>query len=253
KMPDTPNLDDHCTSSPSPPNWGTAMFNPGSYCGKLALGGSLVATFNAGTYVFWGGLDLGGDVDLTFEDNTQIITVGGGLRIGNSAKVKGTGVSFYNTCRKQAGDDASTCPITGQIPATCPTAKQGKKTINLCGSFQPFSFSGGNRTISLTAPASGAFRNILLYSDVPGYVNVIEGSAKLNGAGIICLPSQDLSVSGGPEAGLVLDGAVTANRISAVGSAQLTVSRSNSVADVNGQPCLLSTQMDEDEDRVYLQ
>ncbi len=247
-MPDTPGLDDHCNPSPSPPNWGTATFNPGSYCGKLRLDGSLMATFKAGTYVFWGGLDFGGNVDITFQHNTEIITVGGGLSIGNSAKVKGTGVSFYNTCRKQAGNGASTCPITGPVPTACPTEKQGKQTINLCGSFKAFSFSGGDRTISLAAPASGAFRNILLYSDVPGYVNTIEGSAQLNGDGIICLPSQDLSVSGG--AALLLDGAVTANRISAVGSGRLTVSKSNSVADANGQPCLLSAQKVE---RIYLQ
>jgi hypothetical protein len=101
----------------------TRTLSPGVYCGGISSGSGGDITFEPGVYVIRGG-DLGGGVN---------------LHAGASGRMRGTGVTFYLTCK--AG----------------PCTPAGTEKANV-------EFESG-ATLDLRAPASGPYKGILFYQD----------------------------------------------------------------------------------------
>lgn len=126
-------------------NGGTVTLNPGVYCNGISITNG-TANFNPGTYIL----------------------NGGGLTIGGSSNVYGSGVMFYNTA------------ATGYT-------------------FGAISIAGGTRS-SLSSPTSGTYQGILFYQDRAISSNVqnsIAGGSDLSISGTIYMPTGLLSFAGG--------------------------------------------------------
>lgn len=141
----------------------TQTLSPGVYCGGITIRGGSNITFNPGVYTL----------------------VGGGLNAsGASSSISGTGVTFYNTA----------CGA-GLSHTTCPT---GSSTYS--GSYQPLNITGGI-AISLSAPTSGLYNNILYMQDrtlpIQTTSEIIAGGASPNITGVIYAPRSPFTYTGG--------------------------------------------------------
>jgi len=146
---------------------GTLTLDPGVYCNGISITGGTV-NFNPGTYIL----------------------NGGGLTIGGSSNVYGSGVMFYNT--------ASGYP------------------------FKPIAVSGGTWT-SLSAQSSGTYQGILFFQDrsiTSTTGNTISGGSNLAITGTIYMPTGALSFSGGSNT-IPLMSAIVCQKLSISGGAFL--------------------------------
>ncbi|MFC5860848.1 Tad domain-containing protein [Acidicapsa dinghuensis] len=97
---------------------GSAVFNPGTYCGTVTLNGSSTATFNPGTYIFTGNFQVNGNNTLTgtggvtfyFSSTAGSFTVNGNSHVDLVAPTSGTyeGILLY-----QNASDTNTDIING--------------------------------------------------------------------------------------------------------------------------------------------
>jgi hypothetical protein len=123
----------------------TATLNPGTYCGGMSITGNSTVNLNPGTYIL----------------------NGGGLKIGNSAHVYGTGVTFFNT---------------------------GKFTYIAA----PVLITG-NPTVTISAPTSGTYKGISFFQDrtvTYGTSNAIANSSTVNITGTYYFPTTAMALTG---------------------------------------------------------
>jgi hypothetical protein len=130
------------------------------------------ATASLGPGVYCGGMTMSGSAVVNLQSNSIYILNGGGLNVSGSVQLTGTNVMFF---------------LTGQHGYT-------SAPMNLSGS----------AIISLTAPASGSYRGVLVYQDRSSTYassNTISGSVPINGSGTFYFPSTKLNLSGSMSAG----------------------------------------------------
>ena len=155
---------------------GTQTLFPGVYCGGIVVAtGSNTANLTAGTYIL----------------------AGGGLTVGNSGRVNGTGVTLINTTGTYA--------------------------------FKPFDFGTGCKA-KLSAPTSGAWKGILMFQDPaapasPGstFACASDNPPELTGA--IYLPNSTITFDGS-NSGTEILGAVIALKVNVSG--KITISNDTS-------------------------
>ena len=150
--------------------------------------------------VYWGGLKIDGNGGgtVTFLPGTYIFAGGGsnsgGFTYTGTADLSGSGVTFYNT------DDPQATSSSNQP----------------CGAY---SLSGGG-TLSFTAPTSGTWQNMLFWqSDSCNQTFTYSGGPNTT-AGVIYLPTAQLSVSGGGNLGAMQ---IIVDTFTYSGSAPLTI------------------------------
>lgn len=119
--------------------------------------------------VYCGGITLSGNGKVKLNPGTYVLN-GGGLNVSSSnVSLTGTGVMFYNT-----GDATH--------------------------AFQPISVSGG-ATISLSAPTSGTYNNMLFFEDrafgSASTNNTFAGSSNIQVSGALYFRNSQLTYSGG--------------------------------------------------------
>lgn len=132
---------------------GSWTLSPGVYCGGINIGSSTNVVFNPGIYVLRGG----------------------GLNVGSSATVRGTGVGFFNT--SGSGYD-----------------------------YAPINF-GSSSNARLSAPTSGPLAGFVFFQDrsaPPFLVNVIGCNATSYFEGTIYFPTQHLEF--GSNSGTTVNG-----------------------------------------------
>lgn len=113
------------TSTPSPDSGGTQPAPA-----VRTVNGSGAVTLRPGTY--WGGLNILGNVDVTFDPGVYVMAAGDFETWGNGS-ITGTGVTIY---------------LTGPNPADC-------------GQISMY----GNRTLDFTPPTTGPYTNITFWQD----------------------------------------------------------------------------------------
>jgi Flp pilus assembly protein TadG len=131
---------------------------PGRYCGGLLIKAGSYVNFNPGQYIMIGRMGLTGTGGSTFT---------------------GTGVTFYNTWCKNAGDACY--------------------SVNEARTAGPFLMGGGGAQ-TLSAPTSGPMTNILFFQDRdadPDIKNDFSGGSTTCLTGTIYLPTQFLRFGGG--------------------------------------------------------
>jgi len=155
-----------------------ATLSPGSYCGGIKIGGGYTVTFSPGLYFLRGG----------------------GLDIGSSAIVNGTGVTFVNT--------------------NAPAIDGGANKFNI------FNFQSG-AIVTLSAMTTGALSGVLLYQDPAAgqaghsYTNSIKSGNGSILSGSIYLPTQTLSIQSAGS--LTINGGIVAKTLSAQSSGTLNL------------------------------
>jgi hypothetical protein len=165
---------------PPPPTAGlvartccSALMQPGIYDGGMDLGANSAAVLLPGIYILRGG----------------------GLQLGGSSSLSGTGVMLFNT--------TTTYPASG-------------------GSCGAISF-GGDASWVLSAPTSGVYKGLLLYED-PACSDTISLGGSTSGtalSGTIYAPSAGVTLGG--SADLVLNSGIVARTISAESSSSITI------------------------------
>lgn len=119
-----------------------------------------------GTYC--GGITLSGQIGTITMQPGLYIMAGGGFQINGGASVTGTGVTIYNT------------QISGY-------------------SYQPFVFTSQGSNAYLTAPTSGTYAGILMFTDrtmTSTNNNQVNGDSNTILQGLIYMPSVPLIISG---------------------------------------------------------
>jgi Flp pilus assembly protein TadG len=121
---------------------------PGIYCDGIVWSGSNPGTLASGTYIIFGG----------------------GMKIGSSGLIQGSGVTIFNT--------GGTGYSLGKIEVT-----------------------GGNAKVTLSAPSSGTYGGILFFQDrdiaSQQDMKVTGGSPDVNLTGTLYLPKADVEYTGG--------------------------------------------------------
>lgn len=212
-------VDASCNASPTPVTHLVPIPDPlaglpapsvaGKTCATTGTGtaadpftGSASSTGSAGVYspgVYCGGFSFHGHPGVTFNPGTYIIA-GGGISI-TGGTISGTGVTFYLT------GNQSSQTFSGEPP-------YGSVGIN------------GNGSINLSAPSTGSYAGVLMYSDssisaaTSGSVT-INGTSSNNFNGALYFPNSDLTFSG-TSGSTASDLAIVANTISFQGNASLT-------------------------------
>ena len=105
------------------------------------------------------------------------IVGGSGLEITGSGFVEGNGVTFY-------------------LPPTVKGMKQGKSITSL--------HLAGSATITLSAPTSGVYKDILFYQDAgspPNFLNTFNGGADTKLNGVLYFPNNPVRFSGNGDPG----------------------------------------------------
>lgn len=125
---------------------------------------------------------------------------GGGFDYSGMANLSGNGVTFFNT------DD----------PLASSSAKRP------CGAFS----LSGNGILSFTAPTSGTWKNMLFWQDPACTQTFTYGGGNNTTAGVIYLPTAQLSISGGGNLGAIQ---VIVDTFKYSGSAPLTIDYTNYV------------------------
>lgn len=149
-------------------NTSTATLSPGVYCGGISITQSAVATLNPGLYIL----------------------NGGGLNVGNTGQLTGSGVTFFNT--GQSGYTAA--PIV----------------------------SSNNTVLTLSAPTTGTYEGMLFIQDrnltYPGANSFANGSSSVM-TGTLYFPSTSLAYSGASSTGSYM--AVVAKTVTFSGNSSL--------------------------------
>ncbi len=146
--------------------------------------------------VYWGGLQLQAD-EVVLLPGTYIMA-GGGLAIGGSGLVTGDEVFFYNT----------------YDPENLSSNADGQ-----CGSID----LRGTATYTLTAPTSGAYKDVLFWQDEACTDSVkVAGSGEGGGggSGIFYAPSAELELVGGGSLGALQ---IIADTITIMGGSDIDV------------------------------
>ena len=155
------------------------------------------ATLHPGTY--YGGLKISGNGLITFLPGMYIFA-GGGLDYTASGGMTGSGVTFFNTSDTYA-------------------AKKGS------GDCAAVALQGGG-SISLSGPASGAYKNMLFWQDDACTVAMKLAGSGYTTAGVIYLPKAQLNVSGGGSLGALQ---IIVDSFQYTGSSAITINYANYV------------------------
>ncbi len=157
--------------------------------------------------MYWGGLTIGGtgnNANVTFLPGTYIFAGGGtnsgGFVYSGSANLSGSGVTFFNT------DDQS-------------ANSQAKRP---CGGYS----LTGSGVLNFTAPTSGAWKNMLFWQADSCTETFKYAGGNNTTAGVIYLPTAQLSITGGGNLGAIQ---VIVDTFSYSGSAPLTIDYTNYV------------------------
>ena len=150
---------------------GTQTLSPGVYCGGIVVStGSNTANLSPGTYIL----------------------AGGGLTVGNSGQINGTGVTLINTTGTYA--------------------------------FKPFDFGTGCKA-KLSAPTSGAWKGIVMFQDpaapaTPGSTFACASDDPPELTGAVYLPNSSITFNGS-NAGTEILGAVIALKVNVSGKVSI--------------------------------
>lgn len=192
---------------PAPPVAGASCVTSGTGTAADPFTGSASGMSSAGVYspgVYCGGFTFHGHPGVTFNPGTYIIA-GGGMTV-TGGTISGSGVTFYFT-GSQSSQHFSGEPAYGALDIH------------------------GNGTLTLSAPASGTYGGVLIYSD-RSISAATSGSVTINGTsnngfnGAVYFPNSDVTFSGTSGSGAT-DLAIVANTISFQGNATLTGSVSS--------------------------
>jgi hypothetical protein len=167
----------NATLRPSPLTGAAAVFDPEAGLavptvtnnqGSVNLSGSQALTINPGVY---SSIKVSGSAKLTMSPGVYVIA-GGGFTVTGNASVNGNGVMIYN-----AGSNYTTTGSGGNF---------GGITLS------------GNGTISLTAPATGAYAGVLIFQERDNNRAIAVGGNGVTGlsGGLIYAPQALLAVSG---------------------------------------------------------
>ncbi len=158
--------------------------------------GNNPVTLHPGTY--YGGIQIDGSGTITLQPGLYVLA-GGGLTYSTTASITGSGVTIFNTYDPYHNSGAGVC---GSI------------------SLQ------GNGTLSLTAPTSDPYKNMLFWQD-PACTNQMKyAGSTYTTSGIIYLPKAQLNISGGGSLGALQ---IIVDSFSLSGSASVTINYGNYV------------------------
>jgi hypothetical protein len=177
----------------------TTIYSTNSYCGGLSIGNSAVVTFDttAGPYIINNGLTIGGSAQVTFNPGVYIINGSNGgtaLSFGNSAKISGSGVTFFIT--GQYKDSSNHNYVIGNVQMT------------------------GATTVTLSAPSSGTYQGMLFLQDRNLSYTTANSFANSSSSvlqGTLYFPTSPISYSGATTSGTYT--AVIGQTVSIGGSA----------------------------------
>jgi len=167
-------------------NGTTVTISPGTYCGGIAIAGSVQnVVFSAGQYVL----------------------VGGGLSVNGAANISGSGVTFFSTYPGSQTNQYGAVSITGTgaVNLSAPTAGIYKGLLMYQDPSVPWSASNG----SIIAGANSVYDGILYFpttdlqysgasssnvNGTDGYTMLIGYDVKINGSAKV---NADFSTIGG--------------------------------------------------------
>ncbi len=147
------------------------------------------ATLHPGIY--YGGLKISGSPTITFQAGLYVFA-GGGFTYSASATLSGTDVTFFNTSDPYASHGGSCASIALQ----------------------------GSGSISLSAPTSGTYKNMLFWQADDCTAQMKYAGSSYLTVGVIYLPKAELNVSGGGTLGALQ---IVVNNFSYTGSSSVTV------------------------------
>ena len=154
-----------------------------------------------GTY--YGGLKITGNGTVNFLPGLYVFA-SGGFDYGSTTTVTGSGVTFFNTGDPYATDN------------------KGKPAPQPCAQMSIV----GSGTLTLSAPASGTYKNILFWQDDSCTVAFKYAGTSHTITGVIYLPTAQLNVSGGGSLGAIQ---VIVDSFDYSGSNSITITFSNYV------------------------
>ncbi len=165
----------------------TTTISPGIYSNGISVSGSATVTFNPGIYILQGG----------------------GLSVGGSAALTGTGVMIFNTL------------------SNYPTETGTCGSVSLSGT--------GNLTLS--GPTTGYYQGMLIYQDPTcAAALTISGNGTINSpGGTVYVPKGSVTIAG--VGNMTISGQVVADRISIGNNGTLTVTYTSATS---AQPLLPS-------------
>ncbi len=156
-----------------------AYLNPPSYAGcdyAALVEVTTDTTLSPGVYC--GGIKIDDTANVEFEPGTYIVD-GRGLEIVGSGIVEGNGVTFYLP------------PTVTGIPAK---GKSAPKSVHIAGS----------ATVTLSAPTSGDYEDILFYQDANAPSDLVaqfNGGADMELNGVLYFPNNPVRFSGNGDPG----------------------------------------------------
>ncbi len=180
------------TPGAASPNSGGTAANPST----ALINSNTPVTLYPGTY--YGGLKITGSGNVTFAPGTYIFA-GGGFDYSGSSTISGSGVTFYNTYDPQQPNGAGAC---------------GNLSIQ------------GSGVLTLTAPTSGAYANMLFWQDRACTQPMKYAGSSYTTSGVIYLPAAPLNVSGGGTLGALQ---IVVDSFSYSGSTSVTINYANYV------------------------
>jgi hypothetical protein len=131
-----------CQANPSPIKGTTVTLSPGNYCSAIVITSGATVTFQDGNYNITGGISISGLSNVNI--GAGIYTLNGGGFSVTSARVNGTGVTFYNT---GSGPVSFTLPFNSTLTAPTTGTYAGILFFQDRANSTPASFAGD---ISLT-------------------------------------------------------------------------------------------------------
>lgn len=173
------------TSGQSPDSGGTAA----APATKVLNGGNV--TLHPGVY--YGGIEVRSTTNVTLLPGIYALA-GGGFKLSGSGNITGAGVMLYNTYDPQHNSGAGAC---GAID------------------------TGGSAVLSLSPPASGAYKDIGMWQDKACTVALkIVGGNGPGAGGVVYAPAAKVNMSGGGALGSIQ---VIASTVDVSGTGNLSV------------------------------